>query len=92
MRHTLQNSLYPSFTLSPDPRLFFKGNDNALVNIKERNINLLPGGKINTFTYFNGLTIHKWKPQLTGEELFFKITVQGQLLIRFQVSLSLIHI
>lgn len=86
MRHTLQNSLYPSFTLSPDPRLFFKGNDNALVNIKERNINLLPGGKINTFTYFNGLTIHKWKPQLTGEELFFKITVQGQLLIRFQVS------
>ena len=79
MRHTLQNSLYPSFTLSPDPRLFFKGNDNALVNIKERNINLLPGGKINTFTYFNGLTIHKWKPQLTGCLLYTSDAAESDL-------------
>ena len=32
------------------------------------------------------MTIHKWKSQLTSEELFFKITIQGKLLIRFQIS------
>lgn len=81
----IQRSVYPSFNLCSQTDLYFKHNGNAILNIAESQVDLRRGGRVYTDTYFNSISIGKWKRHTSIKELTFNLTFKGQIKITWHV-------
>lgn len=77
--------LFPNTEISNYPKLYFKGNG-YVVNQEENKIYINAGGKVSTDTYYNALSIEKWRYYTTLDNLFFRLKCRGRFEVRIMNS------
>lgn len=80
----IQDILWPKDRICTDREMYFHFNEKEII-VKEEQICILfrKGGIVTTDTYFNGLTIEKWRKYTKISKVLLTLSLQG----RFNVSL-----
>lgn len=80
----IQDILWPKDRICTDREMYFHFNEKEII-VKEEQICILfqKGGIVTTDTYFNGLTIEKWRKYTKVSKVLLTLSLQG----RFNVSL-----
>lgn len=81
MYQVIQNSVYPKTSLCTQIDLYFRTNQNATVNLRDSTISLGKMGKVHTDTYFNSVSVGKWKRHTNIVDLTFNIKFKGKIKI-----------
>lgn len=79
--YILQRSVYPKYDLCTQTDLYFRSNQFTHLNMLESVYALNKMGKISTDTYFNSLSVGKWKTNTDIAELNFTIRFKGKIKI-----------
>ena len=77
----IQNSVYPTYSLCSEKELYFRFNDHVDLDMNRSLLNLSEGGKVFTDTYFNSVSVGKWKRHTNINNLTFTIKVKGNVKI-----------
>ncbi|WGE63107.1 glycosyltransferase [Actinobacillus equuli subsp. haemolyticus] len=93
--HIIQSSVYPKLSLCTQVDLYFRLNQFSSINIKDTFISFEKMGKLSTDTYFNSMSIGKWKNHTNIDNLSFTIQFKGKfkvtwLLYRLHFSLKIL--
>lgn len=93
--HIIQSSVYPKLSLCTQVDLYFRLNQFSSLNIKDAFISFEKMGKLSTDTYFNSVSIGKWKNYTNIDNLSFTIQFKGKfkvtwLLNRLHFSLKIL--
>ncbi|MFH4416072.1 MAG: glycosyltransferase [Neisseriaceae bacterium] len=86
MNRVIQRAVYPSLDLCPEPKLFFRLNSAADIDINHQRLMLFPTGWVKTSTYFNSLSVGKWKQNTNIDQLSLRIGYQGEIKLTFKLS------
>ncbi|MBF0752097.1 MULTISPECIES: glycosyltransferase [unclassified Pasteurella] len=79
--NSIQNVVYPQVSLCTETELYFRYNQFADLNIGKAFFSLGKSGYINTDTYFNSLSVGKWKRHANINDLNFSIKFKGKIKI-----------
>ena len=77
----LQRSVFPKIGMCTEKDLYFRLNNFAIINLSDSIIYLEKNGKVHTDTYFNSVSIGKWKKYTCIENLNFNIKYKGKIKI-----------
>lgn len=83
MRNIIQRSVYPNLFLSTEVELYFRLNEFAHIDFKRSLIFLSKMGKARTDTYFNSISVGKWKRYTNISNLSFNIRFKGKIKIKW---------
>ena len=81
MTSIIQRSVYPTYSLCSEKDLYFRFNDHVDLDMNKSLLNLSEGGKVFTDTYFNSVSVGKWKRHTNINDLTFTIKVKGNVKI-----------
>ncbi|WP_373819009.1 glycosyltransferase [Glaesserella sp.] len=81
MSNIIQSSVFPKFSLCSQIDLYFRNNQFANLNINKSVFTLEKLGKITTDTYFNSVSIGKWKKYTNVDNINFTIKFKGKIKI-----------
>lgn len=81
MSSIIQTSIYPKTSLCSQIDLYFRTNQFASISLKESKILLNKMGKIGSDTYFNSVSVGKWKRHTHVEDLTFNLRFKGNIKI-----------
>lgn len=84
--YKLQSSIYPKISLCSQIDLYFRYNQFVNLNMTDRILTLEKFGHINMDTYFNSLSIGKWKNHTNIQDLSFLISFKGKIKITWYVN------
>lgn len=79
MSQIFQSAVYPSFSLCSQIDLYFRYNDNVNFNMEKSTFSLRRKGVIDTATYFNSVSVGKWKRHTNVDNLDFNIRFKGKI-------------
>ena len=79
--HTLQRAVFPSFSLCSQTELYFRYNEFVDLDINNRILKLAKFGVFSTDTYFNSISVGKWKRHTNVDSLQFSIKFKGKIKI-----------
>lgn len=77
--------LFPNTEISNYPKLYFKGKG-YVVNQKENKVYIKIGGQLSTDTYYNSLSVEKWRYYTNVENFFLRLKCQGNFEVRIMNS------
>ncbi|MCD8369897.1 MAG: glycosyltransferase [Clostridiales bacterium] len=77
----LQRLLWPQAGLCTERKMYFRTNEKCLLT--GECLHMEKGGKVSSDTYFNGVSIDKWKKYTVVGSLYLRLRLQG----RFRLSL-----
>ena len=77
----LQRSVFPKIGMCTEKDLYFRLNNFAIINMSDSIIYLEKNGIVHTDTYFNSVSIGKWKKYTCIEDLNFNIKYKGKIKI-----------
>ena len=75
----LQNSVFPTFSLCSEKELYFRFNDDVNLNMNRSIFTLCKNGKLSTDTYFNSISVGKWKRHTQVNDLSLNLTFKGKI-------------
>ena len=81
MSHIVQSGIFPKFSLCSQIDLYFRNNQFANLHINDSFFSLDKFGKVSTDTYFNSLSVGKWKRYTNVNDLIFSIKFKGKIKI-----------
>ncbi len=84
--YVIQHSVYPKISLCSETELYFRKNQFVDLNFSNLTLNLENSGTVVTDTYFNSLSIGKWKNHTCLQDLSFLITFKGKIKITWFVN------
>ncbi|MEG9533220.1 glycosyltransferase [Mannheimia indoligenes] len=79
MSNIIQNSVFPTFSLCSQIDLYFRHNEFVDLDMANSNLKIKRKGRVTTDTYFNSLSIGKWKRHTNISSLHFSITFKGSI-------------
>ncbi|MDE8035556.1 glycosyltransferase [Actinobacillus equuli subsp. equuli] len=79
----IQNSIYPKFNLCTQNDLYFRINQYVDLNIANSSLIFDKFGYVSTDTYFNSVSVGKWKNHTNLDDLNFSITFKGKIKINW---------
>lgn len=82
----LQRAVFPKINLCTQLDLYFRVNEFADINLTNSFITLDNKGYFSTDTYFNSLSIGKWKRYTAVEDLYFSIKFKGKIKLVWYVN------
>lgn len=82
----IQNGIFPKISLCSEKELYFRYNDFVQLDINEQIFYIEKMGKIRTDTYFNSISIGKWKKYTNIDSLYFSIKFKGKIKIEWFVN------
>ena len=84
MNFTIQSSVFPSHDLCSEESLYFRLNDRCMLQYGEVNrILMSKDGRLNTDTYFNSISIGKWKNHTGLTDLTLKLHFKGKVVLKW---------
>lgn len=86
MINLVQSAVFPSLFLCSKKELYFFSNSLVDISLKYNSIYLKNNGKVSTNTYFNSLSIGKWKKYTNIKFLKFNIKFKGDIKIIWHLS------
>lgn len=81
MKNVVQSGVYPKISLCSQIDLYFRLNQFASVSLEKSVCYLAKMGKVYTDTYFNSVSVGKWKRHTSVEDLSFNILFKGSIKI-----------
>lgn len=81
MGNVVQNSVYPKVSLCSELDLYFRVSDSARIDLDKSLLFLCKTGKVKTDTYFNSISVGKWKRYTEVSDLSFNIRFKGKIKI-----------
>ncbi|UKH25710.1 glycosyltransferase [Actinobacillus pleuropneumoniae] len=84
--HNIQKAVYPKISLCTQDGLYFRKNQYVDLNIANSSLILDKFGYISTDTYFNSLSIGKWKRHTNVNDLNFSIIFKGKIKITWFIN------
>ena len=81
MLNIIQSSVFPKFSLCSQIDLYFRSNQFANLNMNASVFTLEKFGKISTDTYFNSVSVGKWKRYTNVKDMQFTIKFRGKIKI-----------
>lgn len=82
----LQSSIYPKINLCSQIELYFRYNQFVDLNLTNSMFTLEKSGMVISDTYFNSLSVGKWKRHTNVDDLFFRIKFQGNIKLTFYLN------
>ncbi len=82
---TIQRSVAPTMGLCTETPLYFRANDHVTYRYRTKAWRLRPGGVLRFDTYFNGLSIRRWKKTAGLVDLTVSIAFEGRMTARLNV-------
>lgn len=73
----LQNILFPSISTCTITRMYFRNTGRSEFNFSEAYVRMYKGSKLYFDTYFNGLSIEKWRKYTYAEKFRLNLTLTG---------------
>ena len=86
MLYNIQNSVYPKVSLCSEIALYFRTNENAFVDFTHSKIILKSFGRVETNTYFNSISVGKWKRHTQVNNLSLNLTFKGNIKLVWQLD------
>lgn len=86
MLYNIQNSVYPKVSLCSEITLYFRTNENAFVDFTHSKIILKSFGRVETNTYFNSISVGKWKRHTQVNNLSLNLTFKGNIKLVWQLD------
>lgn len=84
MSFILQSVVFPSYDLCGEESLYFKMNDRcALQSLGRSKVLMQQGGRLFTNTYFNTVSIGKWKSYTGLTDLTLNLSFQGRVVLKW---------
>lgn len=74
----IQNAVFPSYSLCSEKELYFRFDNNVDLNMNTSTFFLRETGHLFTDTYFNSISVGKWKRHTIVNNLNFTIKVKGK--------------
>ncbi len=84
--NTIQNSVFPKISLCSQTELYFRINQFVDLNMANAILTMEKLGNIRTDTYFNSLSIGKWKNHTNIQDLHFTIKFKGKIKIVWYIN------
>lgn len=81
MSYILQRAVFPTFSLCSERDLYFRFNDLVDLDMNTSVLMLRPKGRLFTDTYFNSVSVGKWKRHTTVNDLNLTIKFKGKIKI-----------
>lgn len=78
MNFLIQSVVFPSIGLCTDEDLYYTGNSENYLDFDEKKLNILKGKRVSFNTFFNSLSIKKWKKYTTIDNLSLHCNIQGE--------------
>ena len=75
----LQNAVFPKIGICTEKELFFRTNKLANIDFENSKLYLEKMGKVETDTYFNGMSIGKWKRYTEIKDLYLSLKFKGKI-------------
>lgn len=82
----IQNAVYPKISLCSEKKLYFRHNGFVQLDLNKSGFYMEKQGFINTNTYFNSLSVGKWKRHTNLDNLFFTIKFKGKIKVQWVVE------
>lgn len=79
--HILQNSVFPTYSLCSEKELYFRFNEHVDLDMNKSTFSLRKKGKLITDTYFNSISVGKWKRHTNVSDLNLTIRLKGKVKI-----------
>lgn len=86
MSHIVQSGIFPKLSLCSQIDLYFRNNQFANLHINDSFFSLDKFGKVSTDTYFNSLSVGKWKRYTNVNDLIFSIKFKGKIKIIWRLD------
>lgn len=86
MSHIVQSGIFPKLSLCSQIDLYFRNNQFANLHINDSFFSLDKFGKVSTDTYFNSLSVGKWKRYTNVNDLIFSIKFKGKIKIVWHLN------
>ena len=86
MSHIVQSGIFPKLSLCSQIDLYFRNNQFAHLPINDSFFSLDKFGKVSTDTYFNSLSVGKWKRYTNVNDLIFSIKFKGKIKIVWHLN------
>ena len=84
MNFLIQSSVFPSHDLCSEESLYFRLNDRCLLQYGEHSRVLMQkGGRLHTDTYFNSVSIGKWKNHTGLTDLTLQLHFKGAAVLKW---------
>lgn len=81
MSNIIQSGVFPKLSLCSQIDLYFRTNQFASVSLATSTVSLAKMGKLHTDTYFNSVSVGKWKRHTNVADLSFSIEFKGKIKI-----------
>ena len=85
MFNSIQRSVFPTFSLCSQIDLYFRHNEFVDLDMRNSLLKMKRKGYITTDTYFNSLSVGKWKRHTNVDNLAFSITFKGKIKITWRL-------
>lgn len=82
----LQNSVFPTYSLCSEKELYFRFTDDVDLNMNRSIFTLWKNGKLSTDTYFNSISVGKWKRHTQVNDLSLNLTFKGKIKLVWQLD------
>ena len=86
MSHIVQSGIFPKLSLCSQIDLYFRNNQFANLHINDSFFSLDKFGKVSTDTYFNSLSVGKWKRYTNVNDLIFSVKFKGKIKIIWRLD------
>ena len=86
MSHIVQSGIFPKLSLCSQIDLYFRNNQFANLHINDSFFSLGKFGKVSTDTYFNSLSVGKWKRYTNVNDLIFSVKFKGKIKIIWRLD------
>ena len=85
MMKNIQGGVYPDLTLCTEIELYFRL-DRALIDFNKSRIFINKMGRVDTDTYFNSISVGKWKRHTQVNDLSLNLTFKGKIKLLWQLD------
>lgn len=85
MMEIIQDCVYPDLTLCTEIELYFRL-DRALIDFNKSRIFINKMGRVDTNTYFNSISVGKWKRHTEVNDLSLNLTFKGKIKLLWQLD------
>lgn len=85
MMEIIQGCVYPNLTLCTEIELYFRL-DRALIDFNKSRIFINKMGRVDTNTYFNSISVGKWKRHTEVNDLSLNLTFKGKIKLLWQLD------
>lgn len=85
MIKNIQRGVYPNLSLCTETELYFRL-DRALIDFNKSRIFINKMGRVDTDTYFNSISVGKWKRHTQVNDLSLNLTFKGKIKLLWQLD------